>query len=80
MKKFGVPVAFRTKAPEGPGADLARYVDLQRMAFGRGSDRIFVVDAETGRKAENKVKRYCETKGLEVLDIRAAKEAEVLDL
>jgi hypothetical protein len=60
MKKFGVPVAFRTKAPEGPGADLARYVDM--------------------RKAQNKVKRYCETKGLEVLTIRAATEAEVLHL
>jgi hypothetical protein len=58
----------------------ARAIALGYVGYARygSTDRAFLVDAETPKKAQNAVKRYCEKQGLNVVRVNEGVEAERL--
>ena len=74
MKTFAVSYVV-SSIPENAGIVGAQ---LRAFAHLRRADRVFLVDAESARKAENAVKRYCQKRGLDVIRINEGVEAERL--
>jgi len=69
MKTYAV--AYSLSSGKDPASTIADY------AYPRAA-RMFLVDAETPKKAQNAVKRYCEKQGLNVIRINEGVETERL--